>query len=405
MGFSFSGFSPRLSELARAVLREFTDVSFWRAIDPSLFEVVKERLLRSQRSWRKERPDQLCDVFASFLLSEQARLPEERIRQTEEATFTMLVDRIEAVLSNRSRSLVYTHGDHESAFALGVRDILSSHLTVPPLDVTNLREMQANLGFGESDPTNRARLLPRNEHIAVALETFNTEDENSALITHFQYAPMSPKTSAILLLMRRLLAEPMFNELRTKQQLGYIVSLAIGGFGRAKSSMRGLTARVLSNKKDPLYMQTSLSNFFVSQKVFIDTLTQEEVSSRAEAIRKSLEDPPTSYTEESEAFYSSIVDELPFNWDKLVIDELKALTVEEVQRWFADYILGTSGVRRSISIMIAAQQHVPAMQTHLAASGGSDDASFFANTKLISSVGELQEYRESLEYLVVDASE
>jgi secreted Zn-dependent insulinase-like peptidase len=35
-----------------------------------------------------------------------------------------------------------------------------------------------------------------------------------------------------LLLLRRLLGEPAFTELRTKQQLGYIVSLSSTGYGR-----------------------------------------------------------------------------------------------------------------------------------------------------------------------------
>jgi len=42
----------------------------------------------------------------------------------------------------------------------------------------------------------------------------------------------SPLTSALLLFMRRALGEPAFTELRTKKQLGYVVSLSIGGYGR-----------------------------------------------------------------------------------------------------------------------------------------------------------------------------
>jgi secreted Zn-dependent insulinase-like peptidase len=42
----------------------------------------------------------------------------------------------------------------------------------------------------------------------------------------------SPLTSALLLFMRRTLGEPAFTELRTKKQLGYVVSLSTGGYGR-----------------------------------------------------------------------------------------------------------------------------------------------------------------------------
>lgn len=42
----------------------------------------------------------------------------------------------------------------------------------------------------------------------------------------------SPRTSAMMLFLRRLLGEPAFTELRTKKQLGYIVALSPSGYGR-----------------------------------------------------------------------------------------------------------------------------------------------------------------------------
>lgn len=47
-----------------------------------------------------------------------------------------------------------------------------------------------------------------------------------------QVDAVSPRTSALLLFMRRALGEPAFTELRTKKQLGYVVSLSTGGYGR-----------------------------------------------------------------------------------------------------------------------------------------------------------------------------
>jgi secreted Zn-dependent insulinase-like peptidase len=52
------------------------------------------------------------------------------------------------------------------------------------------------------------------------------------IFINFKADITSPKTSALLLFLRRKLAEPAFTELRTKKQLGYIVSLSTSGFGR-----------------------------------------------------------------------------------------------------------------------------------------------------------------------------
>jgi secreted Zn-dependent insulinase-like peptidase len=43
--------------------------------------------------------------------------------------------------------------------------------------------------------------------------------------------PASAKVEATLLMLLRFLSEPLFTSLRTRQQLGYIVSVSIDSFG------------------------------------------------------------------------------------------------------------------------------------------------------------------------------
>jgi hypothetical protein len=64
------------------------------------------------------------------------------------------------------------------------------------------------------------------DHRVIALPAFNDQEANSALVIYFQAAPLTPKTAALLLVLRRLFAEPAFSYLRTQQQLGYVVSFS-----------------------------------------------------------------------------------------------------------------------------------------------------------------------------------
>ena len=132
-------------------------------------------------------------------------------------------------------------------------------------------------------------------------------------------------------MLRSLLSQPAFAELRTKKQLGYVVSLSASGYGRYPGNVRGILIRILSNRFTPPEMELEVSRFLDNQQQELSkNLTAEELNHRIAAIVKSLQDPPTSYAEEAGEFWDAIVSNTPFHWTQLVIEQLQLLTVEKV---------------------------------------------------------------------------
>ena len=68
-------------------------------------------------------------------------------------------------------------------------------------------------GSGVGEVPARARLLPVG-HTVVAAAGLNPDDVNSALLTFVQTDVATPATAARMLVLRALLAEPCFSELR-----------------------------------------------------------------------------------------------------------------------------------------------------------------------------------------------
>ena len=116
-------------------------------------------------------------------------------------------------------------------------------------------------------------------------------------------------------------------------------------------SVRGLSIRILSKRYSPVYMESILGDFLSSQRAVLNSLTDEEVSHMCEAIIKSLEDPPTTYTEEAGEFYGRIKSGLPFDWTEKVIEELRAVkaacVAEAANKWLYDI-----NKRNSVSVML-----------------------------------------------------
>ena len=116
--------------------------------------------------------------------------------------------------------------------------------------------------------------------------------------------------------------------------------------------MRGISVRILSRRFSPLAMESALNEFLTSQRALLTReLTDESVRDRSAAIIRSLEDPPTTFSEEASEHWDSIVHDMPFDWTQQVVAELrtfdKQMVLQAAEQWLFD-----SNTRRSISMMI-----------------------------------------------------
>jgi nardilysin len=308
------------------------------------------------------------------LLQENTWLPSQRL---EAAELMNLGDvQLRARSSLRGTKLItYFHGDMNSQQASSIHNKISS--TVGKyLDPNN-----------HKDNESRGRFLPQ-QHTVVALPCFNPQDVNNALVMHIQTEVVSPKVSAIMLLIRRFMAEPLFSELRTQRQLGYIVSMSPDGHGRGLGSIRGVNFRVLSNRYSPLYLEQEVEDFLERQSIVFSKLTQQDISDLAATIIKSIIDPPTSYLEEAEQFRNSIINQVPFDWIEQIIKELENMKLEEFINKTNDWMFDKSK-RKSVSILLFGNDNLGILKTFLESDCG--------NKKVVKSIEELNDLRDSLE--------
>jgi secreted Zn-dependent insulinase-like peptidase len=121
--------------------------------------------------------------------------------------------------------------------------------------------------------------------------------------------------------------------------------------------MRGITVRILSKRFSPVAMEAALNAFLDAQRTALQaSLTDEVVQQRCQAIIRSLEDPPTTYSEEASDYWDSIVHDMPFDWTARVVAELRKLDRDSVLRRAEDWLFNAA-TRRSVSLMIFSPEH------------------------------------------------
>lgn len=422
LGFSFSGYSPKLGEFGLDIIHKFLSMEFWNNIDNSLIDICKEKMIRSLKSWNKERPDSQADTLLSYLIAESVLYtPPERLKLAEQITAQMVRERIHNATKENIAYVSYMHGDVDQEKAEAMMKSIYDNL--PPLmSMSEIEEKEQAAAIqseycikeGEAtnsasyleEPSTTARLLPPNTHNIVALPTFNEGDENSALITHFQTAPMCPKTSARMLVLRRLLHEPLFNKLRTRKQLGYIVSMSNTGFGRAKNrnTLRGFTARILSKRYHPIEIQSELEQFLFETQTTLCEYTDSDIAHRAEALVSSLLDPPTSYKEEADEYWGRIIDDIPFDYLDEVIVELRALKALDILTAYNHWFMNTEQSRRSVSLMLFGKAHRKEYES-LVADAKKNGKAFYTHKDMAVSTVSLLEGEDRIAGSVVEGSD
>lgn len=160
----------------------------------------------------------------------------------------------------------------------------------------------AEQGLGESDDFNETSLLlPQGKLVFlqdVVLHTHafegsnfvlntplpNPNQANSALSYFIHYGSVADQKSRVTsFLLTQILSEPAFDVLRTRQQLGYIVSCS--NWTLPGLSERGLRIAVQSEKK-PGYLEERVEAFLDEMKVKLETMPDAEFVSHRSALEK-----------------------------------------------------------------------------------------------------------------------
>lgn len=103
--------------------------------------------------------------------------------------------------------------------------------------------------------------LPSSANLVRDVGVKNKFDKNSAVELYFQieqdFGMGSMKLKALIDLVEEIVKEPLFNQLRTKEQLGYVVDCS----SRVTIRVLGFCFHIQSSEYNPVYLQGRVDNF------------------------------------------------------------------------------------------------------------------------------------------------
>ncbi|KAL0585613.1 hypothetical protein ABG067_004755 [Albugo candida] len=360
-----TGFSQKANLLLEKIMGQLAAMAQPASIlayDIAVFDRVKDCCSRSFRNFWLEEPYQHA-VYAAHLLTEPTRWSlETKLDALQNITMNDLGEHARSLLYQAPIFVEgYVFGNIKPAEAL---DLLHN-LVIGKLKVGNdvksrlLPYPKASRPRMSAPPVIHFR--PKDEFVWQQKD-WNAENINSALCNLYQFPvihdiKLALWQSAKIQVLAHLLHEPCFNQLRTREQLGYLVFS-----GRMRNeNVEYLRVLIQSDKASPDYLDQRCDIFLLQfrETVLEQQLTQPEVwEKHIAAVIHSLLELPKQEKEQAERDWREISAQFyTFDRRQQLAQIVQILHRQDLVNFFDKYINPSGPERQKLSVRIYGKTH------------------------------------------------
>lgn len=307
------------------------------SVSPQRFDALKELAMRSLRSYAQLEANVLARDRRDAMSQQAFFLPDEMISWVEGAKWSDV-----QAMAKRY-------------FAAGKLEALAhGHITAEEAS-TFTRNVAKHIG---ATPLAEDQLL-RRRHLSIAagehvIDASTIEGPNSAYMSDYLLDDDKPATRAAAAVLGGFIREPFFTELRTKQQLGYIV----GSNFSASNRERFATTVIQSSTHSPDDLRTRAEAYLATLPATLAALPDAQWATLVAGARSTLEQQPKSIAEKAEFFFN-LAYTFDGEWERRqeTLAALDKLTKAEAAAILKRVMSAETAKRRTV--MLTSKAHTP----------------------------------------------
>ncbi len=310
---TLSGFSAKQSELMKMILARFAR----REFSQERFDSIKTQLLRNWRNSAQDRPiSQLFNAMTGILQPNNPPYAD-LVTALEAIDVEQLPDFVSHILSELHVEM-FVYGDWTKNDAKALGDTLKDALRVE--NQTYEESLRPLIMLGDSG-------------------TFQKEvecaQEDSAIVVYYQCPTSEPRDIALYSLANHLMSATFFHEIRTKQQLGYMV-----GTGNLPLNRHpGLVLYVQSPNAAPTDLIRSIDEYLNAFYLVLLELNEYQWHSSKRGLWNQIATPDTTLRGRAQRFWVAIGNkDINFDQRERVLEELKSLTRSDMIRFVVNIL-------------------------------------------------------------------
>ncbi|MET2900563.1 insulinase family protein [Vibrio rotiferianus] len=305
---TLSGFSQKLPQLLEMILHRFAA----REFSPARFETIKQQLLRNWRNSSQDRPiSQLFNALTGLLQPNNPPFATlvEALEEIEVDELSVFVESILAELHVE----MFVYGDWQRQQAHNMATTLKDALRVKEQRYEEALRPLVMLGENGS--------FQREVHC---------NQQDSAVVIYHQCEDIEPRNIALYSLANHLMSATFFHEIRTKQQLGYMVGTGNMPLNRHP----GIVLYVQSPNAAPAELVTSIDEFLNAFYMVLLELNEYQWHSSKRGLWNQIAAPDTTLRGRAQRLWVAIGNkDTDFNQREKVLEELKEFTRTDMIRF------------------------------------------------------------------------
>ena len=344
LGIDISGYNDKIPVLLEKVLVTMRDLE----VKPDRFAIVKERLLRGFRNWDFQQPYHQVGEFSNWLGVDRGWLNEQYLAEISHLE-PEDISHFYPQLLRQCHLEVLCHGNVYKEDSLRLTDLIESTLKPKVLPQTQWT-ISRNLVLAPGSDYTFQRSLGDPANVNHCIEYYL-----------FIGSIIDRLLRAKTLLLAQMSEEIGFDQLRTKEQLGYIV------FTGVKAAATSIGYRVIIQSERPTaYLEERINAFLVLFGKSIEQMSEEEFESHKKSLINKRLEKLKNLDQESARFWNHISGEyLDFLQRDHDVEYIKPLKKSDMMEFFNHFINPTSPTRAKLSVHMIAQSSPKAVMGNM----------------------------------------
>ncbi|GAA5999333.1 uncharacterized protein JCM10292_001210 [Rhodotorula paludigena] len=330
-----SGYTDKLPLLVSVVLDKLASFK----VDAGEYAIVHDRLSRAYRNAKLQNPSSLADAELRRLTRQTYWTGDQRLEALQKASPQAVEQHTASLLKQLSiDSLV--HGNFRNETAVDMLDKVEDKL-------------QASAAAAEAIDYHRALKLPPGTTNVFRSPVPSEENVNSAVSVYYEIGPATDyELLARLSLFAQIAKVPVFSTLRTKEQLGYIVSSAPWVI----NAYAGFRV-IVQSERTAEYLDERIEALWAGFGDHLAQLSEDEFAKERESVALKKLEKPKSLGQETSRYWQEIqTGELDFDFRQRQAALVRRLSKEDLIAFFARYISPSSPERTKLAVLLRSQR-------------------------------------------------
>lgn len=282
LSISVQGYNDKLHVLLEKVLLQIRDLE----VRQDRFAIIHDKTSRNFRNWNYDQPFHQIGSYSRWFRKDGLYMIEDLAKELDTITAHDVQQFFPQVLA-QSHIEVLAHGNLYKEEALKITDLIEKTLNPKKLPTTQW-------------PIYRSLILPEGSNFIYERELKDTANVNHCIeFSLYIGNRMDPILRAKLLLFGHMTDEPAFNQLRTIEQLGYVV------FSGPTAGVAYAGFRILiQSERDCRYLEGRIEHFLEKFKQTLNDMSDEDFEKHKGAVTSKRLEKLKNLGEEGNRFWN-----------------------------------------------------------------------------------------------------